>query len=194
MNSVIAGVVIPGTTFADLIPLCHCALKSNICQARAISERILPDARDAVRDDDARQARATGERRIPDARDAVRDVNARQARAFAERIIPDARDAVRDGDACQTRATIERVPPDARDAVRDGDARQVRATVERRIPDARDAVRNNKIFYQIPIQVQIVCIIQRVGLIRRKTNLTPRRKVSDIYTGYARAIGECTFV
>ena len=115
VNGVIAGVVIPVTSFADLIPLCHCALKSNICQARAIGERPPPDARDAVRDGDTRQARATGERIIADARHAVRNRDARQARTVLERRIPDARDTVADGNTCQASAPEKRMPPDARD-------------------------------------------------------------------------------
>ena len=102
-------------------------------QAGATGERILTNARYAVRDRDARQAGATGERIISNARHAVRNRDARQSATIAERTISNARHAVSDRDACQSATIVERKTSNARYAVRDRDARQLATTRERTV-------------------------------------------------------------
>ena len=64
-----------------------------------------------------RTLNTTGERLFSNARDAVRDCDARQAVAVTERATSNACDAVRDGDACQSCAVLERVISNACDAI-----------------------------------------------------------------------------
>ena len=56
----------------------------NACQATATIERIIADARHAIRNHDARQATATGERPLADACHAISNRDARQIFAIIE--------------------------------------------------------------------------------------------------------------
>ena len=61
---------------------------------------MLPNARDTVRDRDAREVVAAGKRLILNARNAVRDHYAREIGAMQKRLIPNARNAIRNHNAC----------------------------------------------------------------------------------------------
>ena len=60
---------------------------STLVKPLQYEKRFLPDARNAVRDRDARQAAATPKRTLPDPCNAVRDRDARQAAAIVKCII-----------------------------------------------------------------------------------------------------------
>ena len=109
-------------------------------QRAATREHSSFNARDAVRDRNARKAPAKGERIFSNAGDAVRDLDARKARAICERTISDARDAIGDFDVLKCRTTVERIPFNARDAARELDAYKTRERSERRTSNARNAI------------------------------------------------------
>ena len=88
-------------------------------EATAIIERLIADARHAIRNRDTREATATGERLNADARHTIRNRDARETDAKGERLIADARHATANRDARETDATIERILTNARHAVFD---------------------------------------------------------------------------
>ena len=90
----------------------------------------------------AREIGAIPKRIIPNARNAVRDRHAREIGATIKRTIPNARDAIADRHACEIGAVGKRAILNTRDAVRDRDAREVFAAGKRSIPNARNAGRN----------------------------------------------------
>ena len=158
-------------------------------QRGAVFERTIPDARHAVWDGDRGQRGAFPERPIPDARHAVRNGDRGKRFAAVERIIPDARHAVTDGDRGQRFAECERTIPDARHAVRDGDRGQRFAPVERIVFHFRYRIRNDKVCHKRAVQVEIACIIQRIGRIA-KINIAPFCQVRNVNSGQRGAVPE----
>ena len=141
---------------------------STLVKPLQYEKRFLPDARNAVRDRDARQATATPKCILPDTRNAVRDRDARQAATTPKRIIPDALNAVSYRDARQAAATPKRILPDTRNAVSYRDARQARAARKRTLPDTRNAVSYR---YARQAAAIVQCIISNSGNTRSNYNL-----------------------
>ncbi len=61
-------------------------------------------------------------------------------------------------------AAVERFFSNARNAVRNRNARQAAAVVERILTNARNAVRNHNIRCRFSVDVQIMCVIQRIAI------------------------------
>ena len=91
----------------------------NRVKATALVERIITDARHAIRYRDAREVTATFERKTTDARHAIRNRDIREARASVERIITDARHTIWNRDARETTATAECIIANTRHAIPD---------------------------------------------------------------------------
>ena len=135
--------------------------EGHACQAAALGERPVPDARHAGGDRHACQTAANFKRPSPNARHAVSDRHTCQIRAVSERIFPDARHAVGDRHACQSTAPLERRIPDARHAGGDRHACQSTAFIERILPDARHIGSNfNSLRHFYPLVVIGIFSIQ----------------------------------
>ena len=130
---------VPKKSLAYCIPFIFGATVNHTRKVRAIGERLIADARDTVRNLDARKTCAIVERIPADARDTIRERDAHKVSARLERRRADARDTVTDRDARKATAIPKRIRADARDAIRNRDARKACAIGERIRADARDA-------------------------------------------------------
>ena len=81
----------------------------------------------------------------------------------------------------QPAAILERITSDACHAVGNGNARKSAATIKRITSDACYAVRNNKVGNKHIIQIYVVRIIKRIGIVIIKLDCAPCRKVADMY-------------
>ena len=91
----------------------------------------------------------------------------------------------------QITTALECAAANTRDGFRYRDALKTRATVECILFDGRHAVGNHEIGDHLIVQIQIICITQRVGIFIRKSDLAPCRKISDVDTRQIAAALEC---
>ena len=115
----------------------------------------------------------------------------RQSVAFRECRTFNARHAVSDRYACQSATIKERTPSYARYAVWYRYTRQIVAISERIISDACHAVGDNKLSYELAVQIQVMCIIKRVSSNSVKFDCTPCRNVAYMYFRQSAATREC---
>ena len=170
-DHVVACTLIPIITFVHGFPLLTRSLKIDRLQLTTAGERTIRDPGHAGGDSNRRQPGTKPERIVSDARDAVRDdgsltsqnkrfgllfyqtvvfaaigripgvdFNGRQPATIVERIFPDPGHAGGDANRRQPGTKPERRTPDARDAVRDDDGGQPATVLERTSSDARNAV------------------------------------------------------
>ena len=82
----------------------------------------------------------------------------------------------------QCLAIIERRIANVRDTIGNGHTRQRGASIERITANARDAIRNHKFSNQIAVEIQIVCIVQRIGSGITEFDIAPSCQIGNMNT------------
>ena len=118
-------------------------LEIDSCQASAFSERILPDIRDTVGDDDAGQATAALKRIVRNVRNAAAHHDVGEPAAKSESLEPDDNDIVGDDDPAQTAANERRRKTNK--AIWQRDMSQAGATPEHLTPNEGDAAADRQV-------------------------------------------------
>ena len=114
---------------------------------------------------------------MSDARYAVWDHYARQPAATKERVISDACYAVGNRYARQTAATRKSRISDACYTIGDRYTRQPTTIRERMFSNSRYTIGNDKVSDKLAIQIQVMCIIERVGSRISKLDCIPCRNI-----------------
>ena len=169
----------------------HTVSDSHGDQPRTVVKRGITNASHAVWDAHRSQPRAAGKCVAPDARHTVRDDYGGQVCAAGKCVAPDARHTIPNCHACKICAIFKCITFNTCHAIRNCHRRQPRAAVKRVIPDARHAVRDHEIFYFAAVQIQMICIIQRIGITIVEIDAAPRLQTADVDLCQARTAGKC---